>query len=159
MRFIKLTILIIFLLTNCQGQNGTVKTVEQKTLEQKDKLTIEDLELNWKEVSSCNCLFAKTDDKYWRKELIFARDSVRNYGIIKIGKRKEAILIPISTPLTQKVKGQEWIEVYSNDTLTIILNGRPIKSQILRMYSYDVNFEMVLNGETINDVIIGHCRY
>lgn len=160
MKLITLNILITLLLTNCQGEKSkNVKTVDRKTLEQIDKLTIYDLRLSWKEVTRCNCLFAKTDDKYWRKELFFARDSVGDYGLIQIGKRSSATSIPISTSLTQKTKGQEWTEVFRNDSLKITLNGKPIKSKVLRTYSYDVDFEMIHNDDTIKDVIIGHCRY
>ncbi|HYI78087.1 MAG TPA: hypothetical protein VEW65_10750, partial [Chryseolinea sp.] len=160
MKLIARNILIILLLTNCQGEKSNyVKTIDGAILGLTDKIAIDDLRLSWKEMTRCNCLFAKTHDNYWRKELFFARDSVGDYGLIQIGKTSGVTLIPILISLTQKAKGQEWTEVYSNDTLKIALSAKPFESHILSTYTYNVDFDMIHNGDTTKDAIIGYCRY
>ncbi|MBI3220731.1 MAG: hypothetical protein HYZ44_14550 [Bacteroidetes bacterium] len=159
MKLVALNIVIIISLANCQSEKSADEKTDRNGPEQSGQLTIHNVGLNWSEVIRCNCLFAKTDGNYWRKELFFARDSVGNNGLIQIGETNRATLIPISTPLIQKSKGQEWTEVYSNDTLKITLRGKPIRSKILHTYSYHVAFELIHNGDTVRDEIIGHCSY
>lgn len=148
---------MILLITCEKEKSKDIKISDQRASGQADKLIITDLSFNWQEITRCNCLFAKTDDKYLAKELLLARDSVGGYGLIQIGKNR--LTIPISIPRTQKSKGKEWMEMYSNDTVMIVLRGKPIDRRILRTYSYNIDFEMICNDDTIKQQLIGHCSY
>jgi hypothetical protein len=153
---IVINILLILLLTNCQDKKSNKKIID-KISEKSEKLKIYDLDFSWSEISRCNCIFAKSDDMYWRKEIFFAIDSVGNYGLIQFGNDSNRITLPVLTLSDQKLKGTEWTELYGNDTLRVLLNAKPTISQILRTHSYNVDFEMIHSNDTIRESIVGYC--
>lgn len=121
---------------------------------------ITSLNLGYKEVMRCNGHFAKDNHNYYNKYWFFGRDTVNNCGLIRFEGHQEKTQLPIVTPIKKKRKrGDEWKEVYANDSIQVTLVGHPIERQIQRTFSDDVDFEMIYKGDTLKEVLIGHCRY
>ena len=118
------------------------------------------LDLGYKEVMRCNGVFAENNDLYYNKYWFFGRDTVNNCGLIRFEGHQEKTQLPIVTSITKKRKrGDEWKEIYANDSIQVTLVGHPIPRQIQRTFSYDVDFEMSYKGDTLKQVLIGHCKF
>ncbi len=167
MKFLHSILFVWILFVSCQNNSESQinseneKETDTQLLMKNPKSDIIDwLPLSWEEVIRCNCLFAKNEGEYWDKHHFFARDSLNNIGLIKFKDSINRTRIPLIKSFnSDRTKGSPWKEIYSNDTIKVVLNAVPVESKIMNIYSYKIDFELYLGSDTIREEIIGNCNY
>jgi hypothetical protein len=118
------------------------------------------IHLPYKEVMRSNGIFGIDNFNYHQQIFRFNRDAVGRYGQIRFEGNQENTVLPIKRPMSSNRKpGDAWQETYANDSIVLTLKGMPIEHYMQNHFSYDVDVQLIMKGDTLNEKWIGHCKF
>ncbi len=130
----------------------------RKLINQKTE-NIEYLRLSYSDIQKYSCLYSKSDEEYWNKNLHLATNIENKIAFIKLKSEPNRIEIPLFSSM-KLLDNQEFDEeyIFKNDTVVIFIKTVSEKSNVMSTLKYSNNIKVKNGNEISNYKMISYCK-